>query len=79
MEEIIELPSGTIKNTFIECNVIGKMKPNDSFGENDVIQLFDTATLEIVLEFGTDSYDDYYPMFIASFYPQNMEINKEVN
>lgn len=42
----------------------------------DIVQLISTTTAKPVLEFGTDFSDDYYPSFVARFYPQKMGINE---
>jgi hypothetical protein len=61
-----------LKNTFAPCIVIASR----GMGENeDVIMFRDKLTNKVVLEVGTDSSDDYYPSFVASFVPQNMAIN----
>lgn len=42
----------------------------------EIVQLISTATAKPVLEFGTDYSDDYYPSFVARFYPNKMGINE---
>lgn len=76
LDEIVELPSGTVKNIFPECEVFGKMMPNDRYEKNEIVQLFDILNTKIVLEFGTQNYNDYYPMFIGTFHPENMAVNQ---
>ena len=42
----------------------------------NIVQLISTATAKVVLEFGTDHCNDYYPTFVARFYPRSMGINE---
>jgi hypothetical protein len=42
----------------------------------NIVQLISTTTAKPVLEFGTDYSDDYYPSFVARFYPLKMGINE---
>ena len=66
---------GKCKNKFQEITVVGIWKKAEYYGSNNTIQFIDIENGEIVLEFGTDNYDDYYPMFVNSFYPDKMHIN----
>ena len=74
MEEI-EVTDEKITNNFPPQKVIGKMKPGDNFNDNDTIQFRDVVTGEIVLEVGTDYYDDLYPICIMYWNPENLAIN----
>jgi len=60
-------------NTFIPVKVLGKYKRN---GFDDILELIDADTKKVVIEVGTEDYDDYYPCYIASFHPENMKINQ---
>lgn len=64
-----------MKNIFPACKVMGIKKPRGSYHENDTLQLIDCVTGKVVLEVGTDNRDDYYPMWVASFSPENMAVN----
>lgn len=71
----IEVVEKEIKNTFPPQKVIGTMKPDDTYSLNDTIQFVDVVTGKIVLEIGTDNHDDYYPMCVLEWHPENMAIN----
>jgi hypothetical protein len=63
-------------NEFPPCKVLARKKaPSEYHDENDTLELIDCVTGLIVLEVGTDNYDDYYPCFVGSFSPQNMANN----
>ena len=51
------------------------MKKSKEYENNDTIQFFDSITKKLVLEIGTNNYDDYYPCCIMSFYIENLSIN----
>ena len=61
-----------IKNKFTPVKVMGVIRPDTS---DDVIDFFDVKTGKVVLSVGTEHIDDYYPGFVAYFYPENMAIN----
>lgn len=42
----------------------------------DILQIIDESTLEVILEVGTDYSDDGYPSFVSSFRPEAMITNK---
>ena len=42
----------------------------DGYGMNQGYALVDIADGHVWLEFGTDNYDDYYPMFVFRHYPK---------
>ena len=70
MSELMEDKLAVMKNVFAPIEVIGK--------HNGYIIVFvDTITDKIVLEVGTEDFDDYYPYYVASFHPENMVTNKE--
>ena len=69
-----------IKNKFPGHEVITKMKKRNEdyygdYGKNDTLMFIDVLTNKIVLEVGTDNYDDYYPMFVNGWRPNNLAIN----
>lgn len=74
MSEFVESYNTTMKNEFAPCRVLARMKADD-YGRNDTLELIDLKTGLVVLEVGTDNYDDYYPCFVANFAPQNMAVN----
>ena len=67
MEEIA-VSSVPIKTQFPPVNVFGVMKD----GNNETIMFLNTSTGKKVLEVGTDNIDDYYPWYVAEFYPENL-------
>ena len=71
----IQKTTNRIKNTFFPQKLIGKMKENDSYQNNDVIQFYDAYNNKIVLELGTENWDDYYPCCVLAWYPENLSIN----
>lgn len=64
-----------IKNKFKPVKVIGRMREDDRFEVNEILDLIDEKTGKIVLSVGTSNTDDYYPSFVAEFTPENMAIN----
>lgn len=62
-------------NVFPPVRVLGKMKDDEAWQTNDVLQLIDLVTGKIVMEVGTDNTDDYYPSFVSAFSPENMATN----
>lgn len=64
-----------IQNQFPPCFVVGKVVGDEEEGEN-VLELTETKSGNVVLRIGTAYYDDYYPMWVAEFFPESMEINK---
>lgn len=65
-----------MKNVFPSVEVLGRHRTVGEYGDtDDVLELVDMITGKVVLEVGTDSVDDYYPGFVASFHPENMATN----
>jgi hypothetical protein len=64
-----------IRNTFPAVMVFGIKKPRD-WHENNTVQFYDVETGKLVLEVGTDNFDDYYPSFVGRFYPENLIHNQ---
>lgn len=60
-----------------DTDVIGTMQPDDKDGTHDVLQLFDEITGEIVLRVGTRYIDDYYPMCVQEWHPENLACNQK--
>lgn len=44
----------------------------------EVVEIVSVKTKKIVLMFGTDHVEDYYPAYIANFTPENMGINEHL-
>ena len=65
-------------NTFPPQSVfITSENYNKYWGENDEMYTIYNMDGEVILRFGTDRTDSYYPMAIFEFHPQNMPINME--
>lgn len=77
MKDIVISDSAEMKNVFAPLKVVGRHRTAGNYGDqDDVLELIDSETGEIVLEVGTTSVDDYYPGFVASFHPEAMAHNK---
>lgn len=77
MNDIVEVPPATVKNTFDQVRVLGRMRTRGSYGStDDVLELIDVVTTKLVLEAGTENSDDYYPSYVANFTPENMACNQ---
>lgn len=74
MKDLVVAPEAVMKNVFSPVRVIGRCTEGDV---NDILNLFDAVTKELVLEVGTEGTDDYYPFFVAAFHPGAMAINRE--
>ena len=76
MKQLKEDKTAIMKNSFPPTDVIGNYRTKGRWGdEDDVIEFIDVKTGKIVLEVGTESVDDYYPCYVASFHPEAMAIN----
>lgn len=64
-----------VSNMFIGQEVVGKMRDDDTYETNDVLELIDINTGKTILAVGTGNTDDYYPYFVAEFTPENMSVN----
>ena len=63
-----------IVNNFPKVKVLASMSENE---QEDILNLMDLETGKIIISVGTDYSDDYYPMFIGEYNPENMVINKD--
>lgn len=80
MNDLTVSEDATMKNVFEPVKVIGRHREKGSYGDvDDVLELIDAGTGQLVLEVGTESTDDYYPCFVASFHPEAMTPNAEVS
>lgn len=68
----LDTTTDKVDYTFPPQKVIGKMKEDR---KTDVLELYDIVTNKLVLEIGTDNYDDYYPCCVMCWYPENLAIN----
>lgn len=77
MKEIVVSKDTILVNVFAKCDVFARHRTKRNYGENDdVLELIDIKTGQVVLEVGTEDIDDYYPGFVARFTPENMALNK---
>ncbi len=65
-------PDNPVVNTFDPVRVIGFARDDD-----EILALVDPVTGKDIIEVGTENADDYYPMFICRFSPENMSINQK--
>lgn len=76
MKQLFIQDEATMTNAFPPIYVMARHRTKGRYsGEDDVLELVDTVTGNVVLEVGTDNIDDYYPGFVASFHPENMATN----
>lgn len=73
----IAITNEAVKNSFIPQKMNCVMTPDRDYRQPDILQLFDCETKGLVLEIGTDSSDEYYPICVMSFTPENMAINQQ--
>lgn len=76
MESLFVSDNEPMKNIFPPIRVVGRKQENSRWGINDVLELVDTVTGEVVLAVGTENTDDYYPCFVGSFWPEAMATNR---
>jgi len=68
----------SMENVFPAVGVIGRYRTKGSYSQvDDVLELVDANTGEVIVEVGTENTDDYYPYFVSSFHPEAMVINKD--
>lgn len=77
MNDLTIAQDATMKNVFPLVRVIGRhrKKSYDGCWVDDVLELINAENGQLVLEVGTESTDDYYPCFLASFYPEALTPN----
>ena len=63
------------KNVFAGVQVLGTMAIQDDSYRDRILTLIDVETGLIVMQTGTSRADNYYPSFVARFYPANMISN----
>lgn len=78
MRELAHVKNAAMSNVFPPVQVFGRYRTTNRYGEqDDVLELLDVKTGNVVLEVGTSNVDDYYPSFVASFHPEHMSVNAE--
>ena len=76
MNAIYEYENYKFKNTFEPQEVLCSYDDGGNNGRNDIIDFRDMKNGKVVLSVGTENTDDWYPSFVASWIPENLEINK---
>ena len=78
--ELIILDHDDIDNVFPPVDVDCVVRDGvGMYGEDDyILTLYDAITFEVVLNVGTCFVDEYYPYFVAQFFPEAMHINQGV-
>ena len=66
-------------NTFPPQRVMVKTYDQGSHGYKDHGVKFFNPDFELILHIGTENYDDYYPMAVWEWHPENLPINKGVH
>jgi hypothetical protein len=67
---------GKLKNTVPDTTVVAVPARERHSTIDSLLVFYAVDNGEIVMEVGTDYYDEYYPSFVANFYPQNLPANK---
>lgn len=68
MSELFISKDSDMKNVFPERLVYCEMEA----GDNDILNIYDTETKQVILSVGTSNFDDWYPCFVAHFDPTAM-------
>lgn len=74
MSEIV-VTDRKLSNTFAPIKVLAGMQANKY---NDILELRDTKNGKVILSVGTDNEDNWYPLFVASWVPENASVNEDV-
>lgn len=77
MRELLVNPEGKVENRFPPILVLCRHISKSEYKSADLLELIDVKTAEVVLLVGTDNTEDYYPVFVASFRPENMISNQK--
>ena len=59
-----------VKNVFDPIEVICVKKEEKEGDRCDILQMVNPLISKVIVEFGTDHSDDYYPSFVSSFSPR---------
>lgn len=66
-----------MNNVFQPHHVLAVHRTQGVYGlEDDILELYDTITGDVILTVGTEHVHDYYPSFVASFSPTAMALNQ---
>lgn len=69
--ELSVVDADGVKNRFAAVPVLARMR------DDDVLEVLDGGSGDIVLAIGTENADDYYPWFVGDFTPEHMSVNAE--
>jgi len=75
MKELVIVKNNLSKNIFDPIDVMCRYNNGTEYYESDILEIVDIVTGKIILEVGTDHYEDYYPLFVARFDPTAMCLN----
>ena len=76
MKDLTVSAYATMENVFAPVKVVGRHREQGRCGDNDdVLELIAADTGKVVLEVGTENSDDYYPLFVAAFYPGTLALS----
>lgn len=76
-KELVEIDE-PIQYEFPPQTVIARMRENNSYEENKVLEFIDPVTNLQVLAIGTGNTNDYYPYCVLEWNPENMAVNQNV-
>jgi hypothetical protein len=72
----LEITDRHVTNRFSPIEVTCKMRPNDDYEVNDVLEIYDAITRKLIIALGTMNTDDYYPWCEFEYNPENMILNQ---
>lgn len=72
---LINREGANVTNIFPAVAVTGRRQENSEYNTNDVIEFVDNINGKVVLRVGTDNIDDYYPCFVAQWFPDDLSVN----
>lgn len=77
MRDLVVDGNANMKNAFPPVEVFVRHRSKGEYGEeDDVLELVDAVTSDVILEVGTESVDDYYPIFVVRYNPAAMATNR---
>ena len=65
-------PRYTFPGELVLCDILTENSSGESM---DILEVRNPETLEIIFEVGTANVDDYYPVFVCNYHPENLSIN----
>lgn len=76
MDEI-KVTDVKLHNRFKAVQVFCLMRESNYSTRNDVLDMYDVRNGKIILSVGTKDADDYYPMFVSDWIPENLAVNQD--